>query len=260
MSSENEPVDPADRPEQPEPRINRSLVEGTRYGPRVKPLGPGDYINRRMIEPEPLGVIALAIEDEAPPDLPIPTNAHQLIDATVGNGVEGELALSQRLGVGKVAHDQNYVGLSRVQRKFILNRALVEGDKAAADYVGVSTNTVSMWKRKNPVFMRAYASLFVDPTSVGRTMLQNLVPTATDVLEDALTHPGVDMKTKLDAVKLVLASQGVLDPKTGESTANDYERALAQHMMDRGIALPPQLQQIVVHGNVEITNRSSNGQ
>lgn len=189
-----------------------------------------------------------------------PTNPQEVIRDAMVRGPEAELALAQQLGVSKLAHDQYYVGLSRVQRKFLLNRALVESDKEAANFAGVSIGTVGQWKRKNPTFMRAYASLWVDPVSVGRTMLANLVPASVAKLEEYITMPGTQAKDVLTAIRLVMESQQLLDPPTIQpGSANSYEQALAARMASRGMAIPPALQQatqIVVQdgGRVEIHN------
>lgn len=188
---------------------------------------------------------------------PIPINPTPLalITQAMDVGPEEEAARVLDLTRARKAVKENYVGLNAAMRKFLYARALNESDGAAARAAEVPVPTVSRWKRKYPAFQRAYATLFIDPESFSMHMIGNLLPSATSVLEHALTNSSIKMTDRLRAVRMVMESRGILKPE-GERDVNEAELMLARQLIERGVALPPALRDTVLEGEFsEVTEQ-----
>ncbi len=177
-------------------------------------------------------------------DIPLPEDANidEHIEHAFNGNPKSQEVVAKSIATYKRLNKQSYAGLSDQQRKFLLNRALCETDKAACTKAGVNYGTLMYWRRNNDVFNAAYAALWVDIADFTEGMLTTMLPKAADVLEDALESR--EMKHRLRATEIIFRSRGLLKP-SGEEGANTYEQALARLLLERNTPLPPQLRNAI---------------
>ena len=180
------------------------------------------------------GVVRVVNQDARPPG-----SVAEIVSKAIAKGPDEEARLVQSLHYGRVAVQTNYAGLSPQQRKFILNRALVDSDNQAARYAGVTMHKFRTWQ-KNPVFMRAYAMVFMDPSELTVTMLDNLLPKTGEVLENILSNPESRDRDKIEAAKVVMQSKGIIKPSS-ERGQSEIERILADQLAARGVRILPRV-------------------
>lgn len=227
--------------------------DGTPENQSINMLPAADGFNSPTDSPSPTIVLSEPEEPEEPtlePDSDKPQDITGLISSRVDGKPIEEVQMVAKLGIARTAIAQNFVGLSNIQRKFLYNRALVNSDSEACRLVGTTVRTLGLWQRENSVFSRAYASLWVDPSSFTITMLDILLPKSAEVLEEALSAES--MKDRLKAVEIIFKSKDILKP--GETPqGNEAERALVRRLIERGAPIPPQLQGYVEGEFREVT-------
>jgi len=168
--------------------MSMSEASGNRVNRQLKDRGlslvsDGDKIRLTPVvteEPKPKA-------EPTPPETIAANNTVKEIIKRKIDGTPIEQAQIAKAITGYGRARQHFAGLSPNQRKFLVNRALMETDSEAAKAIGIGFNAVAMWKRK-PVFQRAYAALFVDPLDFTEGMLTTLLPKTVEVLESALDN------------------------------------------------------------------------
>jgi hypothetical protein len=139
--------------------------------------------------------------------------------------------------------------LTADQWRFIAARLLAKTDKEAAEQVGINPQTASNWKQESAEFKTAYEDAFADAVSVAKGYTRALLGKASERLSEALdatktvevqlkstvewdkrkhfeeiTVP--DWKARLDAAKLILQAQGVLQDRLDVTSGGKTLRIL----------------------------------